>query len=204
MNAIGQPISRIDGRLKVTGGAHYTSDIPIAGHRSRRYRPEHDCEWADDIDRHSRGGAGSRSVGGLYPSQYAAHEPDPKALEPFASPWAIVSSSSGRQDSVRRPADRVGCGHVARSGSICRHTDQGRLRNGTAGRLRSASARTMRFNRHNSYGRSPSSVGNADEAISASPFQIKQIYTTSDRHHNPMEPHATTAVWDANGRADPL
>ena len=31
MNAIGQPISRIDGRLKVTGGARYTSDIPIEG-----------------------------------------------------------------------------------------------------------------------------------------------------------------------------
>ena len=31
MKAIGQPISRIDGRLKVTGGAHYTSDIPIEG-----------------------------------------------------------------------------------------------------------------------------------------------------------------------------
>src|SRR5580693_7275820 len=31
MSAIGQPISRIDGRLKVTGGAHYTSDIPIEG-----------------------------------------------------------------------------------------------------------------------------------------------------------------------------
>lgn len=48
-----------------------------------------------------------------------------------------------------------------------------------------------------------SSVGNADEAISASPFRIKQIYTTSDRHHNPMEPHATTAVWDANGALTP-
>src|SRR5437879_7749295 len=30
MNAIGQPISRIDGRLKVTGAARYTADIPIA------------------------------------------------------------------------------------------------------------------------------------------------------------------------------
>src|SRR2546426_8124380 len=29
MNAIGQPISRFDGRLKVTGGARYTADIPI-------------------------------------------------------------------------------------------------------------------------------------------------------------------------------
>jgi xanthine dehydrogenase YagR molybdenum-binding subunit len=31
MSAIGQPISRIDGRLKVTGGARYTADIPLAG-----------------------------------------------------------------------------------------------------------------------------------------------------------------------------
>src|SRR6202035_373390 len=29
MNAVGQPISRIDGRLKVTGGARYTADIPF-------------------------------------------------------------------------------------------------------------------------------------------------------------------------------
>ena len=31
MNAVGQPISRVDGRLKVTGGARYTADIPVAG-----------------------------------------------------------------------------------------------------------------------------------------------------------------------------
>src|SRR5258708_15016675 len=30
MTAIGQPISRVDGRLKVTGGARYTADIPLA------------------------------------------------------------------------------------------------------------------------------------------------------------------------------
>jgi len=30
MNAVGQPISRVDGRLKVTGGARYTADIPLA------------------------------------------------------------------------------------------------------------------------------------------------------------------------------
>ena len=29
MNAVGQPISRIDGRLKVTGSARYTADIPL-------------------------------------------------------------------------------------------------------------------------------------------------------------------------------
>ena len=31
MNAIGQSLSRADGRLKVTGGARYTADISVAG-----------------------------------------------------------------------------------------------------------------------------------------------------------------------------
>jgi xanthine dehydrogenase YagR molybdenum-binding subunit len=31
MSAIGQPISRVDGQLKVTGGSRYTADIPLAG-----------------------------------------------------------------------------------------------------------------------------------------------------------------------------
>src|SRR4029077_8341588 len=31
MSAIGRPISRTDGRLKVTGGARYTADIPVEG-----------------------------------------------------------------------------------------------------------------------------------------------------------------------------
>src|SRR6266700_6789973 len=30
MNAIGQPISRLEGRLKTTGAARYTADLPIA------------------------------------------------------------------------------------------------------------------------------------------------------------------------------
>ena len=30
MSAIGQPLSRVDGRLKVTGAARYAADIPIA------------------------------------------------------------------------------------------------------------------------------------------------------------------------------
>ena len=30
MNAVGQPLSRVDGRLKVTGAARYTADIAFA------------------------------------------------------------------------------------------------------------------------------------------------------------------------------
>jgi xanthine dehydrogenase YagR molybdenum-binding subunit len=44
-----------------------------------------------------------------------------------------------------------------------------------------------------------SSVGNADKAISTSPVKLEQTYATADRHHNQMEPHATTAVWGTDG-----
>ena len=52
MNAVGQPISRIDGRLKVTGGARYTADIPRQRHRPRGNRLQHDRERPDRVDRY--------------------------------------------------------------------------------------------------------------------------------------------------------
>ena len=44
-----------------------------------------------------------------------------------------------------------------------------------------------------------SSVGDADKAIAGAAVKIEQTYTMPDRHHNPMEPHATLAVWDGDG-----
>ena len=42
-------------------------------------------------------------------------------------------------------------------------------------------------------------VGDADKAIRDAAVKIERTYTMSDRHHNPMEPHATLAVWDDPG-----
>jgi xanthine dehydrogenase YagR molybdenum-binding subunit len=44
-----------------------------------------------------------------------------------------------------------------------------------------------------------SSIGDAEKAIAGAAVRIDQVYTMPDRHHNQMEPHATTAVWDDNG-----
>ena len=44
-----------------------------------------------------------------------------------------------------------------------------------------------------------SSIGDANKAIAGAAVKIEQTYTMPDRHHNPMEPHATLAVWDDNG-----
>jgi xanthine dehydrogenase YagR molybdenum-binding subunit len=44
-----------------------------------------------------------------------------------------------------------------------------------------------------------SSVGDAEKGIREGVLRVSQTYTTSDRHHNQMEPHATVAAWDADG-----
>src|SRR5262249_57066745 len=42
-----------------------------------------------------------------------------------------------------------------------------------------------------------SSVGDAGKGLADAAVRIEQTYRTADRHHNQMEPHATTAIWDA-------
>ena len=74
MNAVGQPISRIDGRLKVTGGARYTADIPLRRHRPRGNRLQHDREWPDRVDRHRSRRKRARRARCAHPQEYAAHE----------------------------------------------------------------------------------------------------------------------------------
>jgi xanthine dehydrogenase YagR molybdenum-binding subunit len=44
-----------------------------------------------------------------------------------------------------------------------------------------------------------SSIGDAEKGIREGVFRIAQTYTTSDRHHNQMEPHATMAAWNSDG-----
>jgi xanthine dehydrogenase YagR molybdenum-binding subunit len=44
-----------------------------------------------------------------------------------------------------------------------------------------------------------SSYGNVKQGLAAADVRIEQTYTTPVENHNPMEPHATTAVWQGDG-----
>lgn len=41
--------------------------------------------------------------------------------------------------------------------------------------------------------------GDVDAAVAAGPVRLERVYTTPMLHNNPMEPHATTALWDPDG-----
>ena len=50
--SVGAPIDRVDGRLKVTGGAKYAAEYRRGERRARGDRHEHDREGARAVDRH--------------------------------------------------------------------------------------------------------------------------------------------------------
>ena len=45
----------------------------------------------------------------------------------------------------------------------------------------------------------PKPRGKPDEAFAAAPVRVQQEYRVAVEHHNPMEPHATTVVWEGGG-----
>nr|WP_042195241.1 xanthine dehydrogenase family protein molybdopterin-binding subunit [Kibdelosporangium sp. MJ126-NF4]CEL21839.1 Periplasmic aromatic aldehyde oxidoreductase, molybdenum binding subunit YagR [Kibdelosporangium sp. MJ126-NF4]CTQ92618.1 Periplasmic aromatic aldehyde oxidoreductase, molybdenum binding subunit YagR [Kibdelosporangium sp. MJ126-NF4] len=43
-----------------------------------------------------------------------------------------------------------------------------------------------------------SATGDAEAALASAEFRVDQTYTTSAMFHSPIEPHATTAIWDGD------
>ncbi|KQO54035.1 MULTISPECIES: xanthine dehydrogenase family protein molybdopterin-binding subunit [unclassified Methylobacterium] len=46
----------------------------------------------------------------------------------------------------------------------------------------------------------PEPWGDAEGAFASAPVQLRNDYTLAVEHHNPMEPHASTVVWEGDGR----
>ena len=125
MNAIGQSISRADGRLKVTGGARYTADIPVAGaaHAAIVYSTIANGRTVS-IDTT----AAERAPGVI---AVFTHRNMPR-MNPTPKPWSHLRPHGqgylplqDDRDSLRRPADRPGRRGYARPGAARRDADRG-------------------------------------------------------------------------------
>jgi xanthine dehydrogenase YagR molybdenum-binding subunit len=198
MNAIGQPISRFDGRLKVTGAARYTADILLA-----------DATHAAIV--HSTI-ANGRTVS----IDTAAAEKAPGVLAVFThrnmprmngtpKPWSHLHPHG--QSYLPLQDDRIHYAGQPIALVVAAMLDQA-THAGTRIRIEYEAQRPVVFGRQTAKEAVDppqflwpvaSSVGDADRGIATAAVEIEQTYTTSDRHHNQMEPHATMAVWDADG-----
>ena len=198
MNAVGQPLSRYEGRLKVTGAARYTADIPVQG-------ALHASIVSSSIA-HGRTIAIDTTAAEKAPGVLAVftHRNMPR-MNPTPKPWSHLhphgQSYLPLQDDRVLYADQPIALVVAETLAQAAYA-------GTWVRIDYEVQPPVVFGPETLKDavQPPqflwpvsSSVGDADAAIAGSPVRIEQTYSTSDRHHNPMEPHATTAIWDAGG-----
>ncbi len=195
MDVIGLPISRRDGRLKVTGGAKYAAEFKQPG---MAYAVIVKSTIANGtIDTIDTGAAMA------LPGVLAVMTPDnaPRLNLRKAAPQSVLAPL------LQDRAVRYNGSHVA---VAVADTQERAFAAAAAVRVtyRAAAAVTMMDAalgtayppKHFRGGsRSPDSRrGDPDQAFATAPVQVNETYTTPIEHHNPMELHATIARWDGD------
>ncbi len=198
MNAIGQPLSRADGPLKVTGKAWYTADVKRG-----------DALHASIV--HSK-----IANGNLIAIDTIAAENSPGVvavftartmprLNPMPKPWSHLHPYG--QGYLPMQGDGIHYAGQPIALVVGRTLDQAAY----AGHLVRAqyeerrpvvlNADTIReaIDPPQFLWPVASSVGDPAQGLAEAAIRIEGTYSTADRHHNQMEPHATLASWGADG-----
>jgi xanthine dehydrogenase YagR molybdenum-binding subunit len=195
MNAIGQSLSRADGRLKVTGQARYTADVRSddALHASI----VHSTISNGDVIADTTEAEKAPGVVAVFTTRNMPR------LNPTPRPWSHLHGQGylPLQDDQIHYAGQPIALVVARSLNQAAHA-------GTLIKVEYDTRPSTVFNADTEREAvNPpqflwpvaSFVGDAAKGLAEADIRIEQVYTTPDRHHNQIEPHATLASWDENG-----
>jgi xanthine dehydrogenase YagR molybdenum-binding subunit len=199
MPAIGVPTSRVDGRLKVTGAAHYGSDI--AGHGEAFAYLRTSAIAKGRITRIDESAA--RAVPGVLEILTFRNVGD--AIKPgttFSGKGYMGSSIAPLASDRIAHAGQIVAVVVAQSFEAARDAAQ-RLVIAYAPEPPSAtfgSAGLFEGLAHpkpeSSGGEGNPKKGDALAAMTAAPVTVDQHYSTPTQHHNPIELFTTTCAWD--------
>jgi xanthine dehydrogenase YagR molybdenum-binding subunit len=197
LNAVGEPISRIDGRLKVTGSARYTADIPLEAivHAAIVHSTIANG-WTVSIDT-----AAAENAPGVL--AVLTHKNMPRMNQ---QSWSHLRPQG--QTYLPLQDDRIHYAGQPVALVVAFTLDQATYA-GTLIKVAYDARPPVVFDLRTAMEDAveppqrmwplSSSVGDADEAIAGAAVKIEQTYTMPDRHHNPMEPHVTLAVWVGDG-----
>ena len=196
---VGKPISRVDGRLKVTGTARYAAENPL-DNLVHAYLIESTISKgrvkAFDLSQ----AQAAPGVLAIITHQNAPklNLPDPKDPaggkpgEAFAPLQDNVIHYNGQHlgivvadtfERARHAADLVQVIYEVEKPAVDIEQNMGRA-----------------YKPPTFMGFEPLQTkrGDPDVSLAASPVRVEQTYVTPVEHHNPMEPHACTAVWDGD------
>jgi xanthine dehydrogenase YagR molybdenum-binding subunit len=188
---VGDPIARVDGALKVTGRAKYTAEVPLDG-----------LAYAVMV-------TSTIGNGKILSIDQSAARKEPGVIAILThenAPRVHIAEPNGQnrvlrvlQDDVvyydRQPVAVVVADSFERAthaAALLRITYDSkpvatRITAGTPYAPKVVQQRPADIKR-----------GDADAAFASSVVKLDQTYRTPIYHHNPMEPHATTATWDSD------
>ncbi|HYJ45958.1 MAG TPA: molybdopterin cofactor-binding domain-containing protein, partial [Pyrinomonadaceae bacterium] len=195
---VGQPINRVDGRLKVTGGAHYAVEFPL---EKMTYAALVGSTIAKGRIRSIDTSEALKVPGVLH---VMTHENAPKLKPVMTNP--AEGDAAGKRVPLQSPIVYYSGQYVALV--VAETLEQARR---AAELLRIAydeEPPATDMERERSHAQPPrgrvagkpadSTRGNPDAGLSAAAVKVDEIYRTPMEHHNPMEPHATTALWEGD------
>jgi xanthine dehydrogenase YagR molybdenum-binding subunit len=193
----GKPLDRVDGRLKVTGKAIYSSDVPVAN-------VAHAVIVGSTISRGRIASIETREaervpgVLAVLTHANAPKLPNASRKEPNERVLQLLQDDEVRYDG--QPIAVV----IADTLEQAQHAASlVRVRyDAVEPELDLERARSKAFVPKPSGPRGPpdSARGDADAAFAVAPVRVDETYRTPVHTHNPMEPHATVAVWQGPER----
>ncbi|HEX4741730.1 MAG TPA: xanthine dehydrogenase family protein molybdopterin-binding subunit [Caulobacteraceae bacterium] len=198
MSIVGQAISRADGRLKVAGEASYTADIAIDGALHAAIVPS--------VIANGRTVSIDVSAAEQAPGVVAVFTwRNMPRLNPTPNPWSHLHPHGQgylplQDDAIHYAGQPIA---LVVASTLAQATYAGTLIEVDYAERTPAvfgpSSVDEAFDPPQFLWPVNSSVGDADKGLAVAAVRIEQTYTTADRHHNQMEPHATTAVWSPDG-----
>jgi xanthine dehydrogenase YagR molybdenum-binding subunit len=202
---IGKPLDRVDGRLKVTGAARYAAEAEVAnvtyGVLVTSTIAKGKVASIDTAAAEKAPGVLAvlthRNAPKLPPRKELPGSTDPSAGRPLQPLRDDVIYHNGQPVAVV-VADTFERATQAAALVRVKYQEERAVTDFAA-----AAAQAFVPGEHKSSDRGTKkppdySRGDPDKAFAAAPVRIQHTYTIPAEHHNPMEPHATVAVWDGS------
>ena len=188
---VGKPMDRVDGKLKVTGGAKYAFEFEMPNQARAVIL---DSTIARGRIRRMDTKAAERAPGVL---AVITHENEPKTSLPTNPP-------AGDSKPLLSPEILQQGQHIAVV--VAETFEQADYAASLIKVEYDAQKPDSKFEEHLDAGFVPKTEnrpttakkGDADAGLAASAHRVEHLYQTGVMHHNPMEPHATSAMWQGD------
>ncbi|MFO1025204.1 MAG: xanthine dehydrogenase family protein molybdopterin-binding subunit [Acetobacteraceae bacterium] len=200
---VGQPRSRVDGRLKVTGGARYAAEfdapnllhgvaVPASIARGRIRRIDTEAAAAVPGVVHIYTHGNRPPIPASDQDYQDAVAPPGKPFRPLFNDQILFSG----QPVALVVAETLDAATYA--ASLVRVDAEAEPHETNLERNRFAAY--VPPEKRSGIAPPPETRGFPDAAFNVAPVQIRNEYHVESEHHNPMEPHASTAIWEGDGR----